>query len=277
MSFGAEAARLAAGSIAKDLPFETPEIAIVLGSGLGGLAARIETPVEVPFRRIPGMPSTTVDGHRGALLAGRLAGRRVVALAGRIHMYEGHDARAAGFLTRVVHALGARVLVVSNAAGGVNRSFDPGDLMLIQDHINLMFRNPLIGPVEDGDRRFPDMSNAYDAALRRIARDTAARLGIRLREGVYAGLLGPAYETAAEVRMLSVLGADAVGMSTIPEVVVASAVGLPVLGISCITNLACGLSNTRITHAEVLATTTAAAAQFERLVLATLEHLPAAG
>lgn len=275
--FGAEAARRSAAMIARELPFETPEVAIVLGSGLGGLASRVESAVEIPFRRIEGIPTPTVEGHRGALLAGRLGGRRAVVLAGRIHMYEGHDARAAGYLTRVVHALGARVLVISNAAGGVNRSFDPGDLMLIQDHINLMFRNPLIGDVEEGDSRFPDMSNAYDVGLRRRVQRVAARLGIDLREGVYAGLLGPAYETAAEVRMLSVLGADAVGMSTIPEVIVANALGLPVLGISCITNLACGLSNTRINHADVLATTSAAAARFERLVLATVEDLPELG
>ena len=274
MNFGAQSARIAAAGIAGELPFDTPDVAIVLGSGLGGLATRIESAVEIPFSRIRGIPATTVQGHRGSLLAGALSGKRVIVLAGRIHMYEGHDARAAGYLTRVAHALGARALLVSNAAGGVNSSFKSGELMLIRDHINLMFRNPLIGPVEEGDDRFPDMSNAYDAVLSGTVRDTAARLGIPLREGVYAGLLGPAYETAAEVRMLSILGADAVGMSTIPEVIVANAVGLPVFGISCITNLACGLSNAKITHEEVLATTAAAAAQFERLVLATLEALP---
>lgn len=275
MSLGAQAARASAADIAKALPFDAPDVAIVLGSGFGSLATRIESPIEIPYRRINGIPATTVEGHRGVLLAGELGSRRVVVLAGRIHMYEGHDARTAGYLTRVVHALGARVLIVSNAAGGVNPAFEPGDLMLIEDHINLMFRNPLTGPVEEGDRRFPDMSNAYDAELRRLVRGVAAKLDIRLREGVYAALLGPAYETAAEVRMLSMLGADAVGMSTIPEVIVANAIGLPVVGVSCITNLASGLSSSRITHADVLATTTTAAALFERLMLATLEALPA--
>ncbi len=265
-SFGAAHAREAADAIRGRLPKEQPVAAIVLGSGLGALADEIEQPVTIPYREIPGFPSATVAGHAGALIAGRLEGRQVLALAGRFHMYEGHDARLAAFPARVAHALGLRTLIVSNAAGGVNRLWQPGDLMLIRDHINLMFRSPLIGAVEAGDARFPDMSEPYDAGLAAIARTIAAEQGTVLREGVYAAMLGPAYETAAEIRMLGLLGADAVGMSTVPEVIAARAIGMRVLGVSCITNLACGLSNSPITHAEVLETTAQAAGRFQRLV-----------
>jgi purine-nucleoside phosphorylase len=215
---------------------------------------------------VPGFPTATVVGHAGNLIVGRLAGRPVVALAGRFHMYEGHDAALAGFPVRVLAALGAPVLVVSNAAGGVRRTFRPGDLMLIADHLNLLFRSPLVGALEPGDLRFPDMSAPYDDALRAAARAVAREQGVALQEGVYAGLLGPTYETPAEVRMLSLLGADAVGMSTVPEVIVARAIGMRVLGISCITNMACGLSPSPLSHDEVLETTRAVARSFESLV-----------
>jgi purine-nucleoside phosphorylase len=195
-----------------------------------------------------------------------LGGRTIVALAGRFHMYEGHDAALAGFPVRVLHALGAKTLFVSNAAGGIRRTFNAGDLMLIRDHLNLMFRNPLIGAQESGDTRFPDMSTPYDAALGARLRGHATQLGTQLQEGVYAGLLGPTYETPAEVRMLATLGADAVGMSTVPEVVVARAIGMRVAGISCITNLASGISAHPLSHAEVIETTTRVASQFESLV-----------
>jgi purine-nucleoside phosphorylase len=271
MRYGASDARLAADAIRDSLRGAEPEVAIVLGSGLGGLADEIDVTAKIPFRDIPGFPSATVAGHAGAMIAGTLAGKFVLALAGRFHMYEGHDVRLAAFPTRVVHALGAKTLIVSNAAGGVNRLWQPGDLMLIRDHINLMFRNPLVGAVEPGDTRFPDMSEPYDARLCEIARGVARSQGLLLREGVYAGLLGPAYETAAEVRMLALLGADAVGMSTVPEVIVARAIGLRVLGVSCITNLACGLSNTPITHAEVLETTAVAAGRFKALIRGVVE------
>jgi purine-nucleoside phosphorylase len=228
--------------------------AIVLGSGLGGLAAELEGARRVPFGEVPGFPAATVAGHAGALIAGRLAGRDVVALAGRFHMYEGHAAALAAFPVRVMHALGARTLVVSNAAGGVRRTFRAGDLMVIADHINLMWRNPLTGRLEDGDARFPDMSDPYDRELRALLADVGAETGIALQEGVYCGLLGPTYETPAEVRMLERLGADAVGMSTVPETVAARAIGMRVAGVSCITNLACGLSMHPLSHEEVLAT-----------------------
>jgi purine-nucleoside phosphorylase len=239
---------------------------VILGSGLGGLAKQIENATSIPFAEIPGFPTTTVAGHSGALIAGRLAGKWVLALAGRFHMYEGHDAALAAYPARVLHALGASTLFVSNAAGGIRRTLAPGDLMLIRDHVNLMFRNPLVGTLEPGDARFPDMSEPYDAALQQLVREVAAAEGLPLQEGVYAGLLGPAYETPSEVRMLERLGADAVGMSTVPEVIVARAMGMRVVGVSCITNLACGLSNTPITHAEVLETTARAAVKFEHLV-----------
>ena len=272
-AFGAAEARGAADTIRNRLGDATPAAAIILGSGLGGLAARLGTPVRIPFADIPGFPPAAVAGHTGALVAGTLAGKFVVALAGRFHVYEGHDVRLAAFPSRVVHALGASTLIVTNAAGAVNRLWRPGDLMLIRDHINLMFCNPLVGPTVPGDTRFPDMSDPYDAALAALAREVAAEQRLVLREGVYAAQLGPAYETAAEVRMLALLGADATGMSTVPEVIVARAIGMRVLGLSCITNLACGLKNTPITHAEVLKTTAAAAVRFETLVTAVVARL----
>ena len=264
--FGAAAAARAARVIRSRIGKAEPIAGIILGSGLGGLVRRIDDSVVVPFADIPGFPPASVLGHAGALVAGELAGRRVVALAGRFHMYEGHEAALAGFPVRVLQALGARTLFVSNAAGGINRAFQPGDLMLIRDHINLMFRNPLIGAVEAGDERFPDMSMPYDDTLAVMLRMHAAALDIPLREGVYGALLGPTYETPAEVRMLETVGADAVGMSTVPEVIVARAVGLRVAGVSCITNLACGISEHPLSHAEVLETTQRVAERFESLV-----------
>ncbi|MEO7083405.1 MAG: purine-nucleoside phosphorylase [Gemmatimonadaceae bacterium] len=271
--YGADAARGAADAVRGRLEGKTPVAAIILGSGLGGLANDIDAIATIPYRDVPGFPAATVAGHAGTLIVGTLAGKLVLALAGRFHMYEGHDVRLAAFPARVLHALGANTLIVSNAAGGVNRMWQPGDLMLIRDHINLMFRNPLIGAVEEGDVRFPDMSSPYDAKLGDIAREVAREQGILLREGVYAGLLGPTYETAAEVRMLATIGADAVGMSTVPETIVARAIGMRVLGVSCITNLACGLSNEPITHIEVLETTARAAVRFQGLVKGVVARL----
>jgi purine-nucleoside phosphorylase len=265
-AYGAEAAAHAAASIQQRIGAETPLVAVILGSGLGGLASRIEHAVTVPFAEVPGFPSATVVGHAGKLIAGSLAGRPVVALAGRFHMYEGHDAALAGFPVRVLHALGARALFVSNAAGGIRPSFSPGDLMLITDHINLMFRNPLTGALEPGEEGFPDMSMPYDEAFARQLRRHAQSLDFALKEGVYCGLLGPTYETLAEVRMLATLGADAVGMSTVPEVIVARALGMRVAGMSCITNHAAGISPRPLSHAEVIETTALVASRFETLV-----------
>ena len=264
---GASAARVAADAVRASLALrDKPVAAIILGSGLGGLSADIGDARRIQFRDIPGFPAAKVHGHAGQLISGTLAGRPVLALAGRFHLYEGHSARLAGFSVRVLHALGAQTLFVSNAAGGVNRTFAPGDLMSIADHINLMWRNPLEGPLEDGDERFPDMSGPYDATLRETLREVALAATIPLREGVYAGLLGPSYETPAEVRMLERIGADAVGMSTVPEVIVARAIGMRVVGVSCITNLASGLSLTPLSHDEVIDTTTRVAKRFQALV-----------
>ena len=264
----APAAREAAGRLADRLALgSAPVAAIILGSGLGGLAGRIEDARHVPFRDVPGFPQATVHGHAGVLTAGRLGGRPVLAMGGRFHLYEGHAPRLAGYPVRLLHALGARTLFVSNAAGGINRSFAAGDLMVIADHLNLMFRNPLEGPLEPGDTRFPDMSDPYDAALRATLHVSGQALGIPLKDGVYAGLLGPSYETPAEVRMLERLGADAVGMSTVPETTVARAIGMRVAGVSCITNLACGISTVPLSHDEVLETTTRVARDFENLVM----------
>lgn len=272
-AFGVEAARRAADFIRSRSGDERPVAGIILGSGLGGLANRVVEPRSIPFADVPGFPTATVVGHAGKLIAGYLGGRPVILLAGRFHMYEGHAAALAGFPVRVLHALGADVLFVSNAAGGIRRTFRAGDLMLIRDHINLMFQNPLIGQVEQGDERFPDMSEPYDTALSSAIRDHASTLGIPMQEGVYGGLLGPTYETPAEVRMLATLGADAVGMSTVPEVLVARAIGMRVAGISCVTNLASGISPNPLSHAEVLETTALVANRFESLVERFVERL----
>jgi purine-nucleoside phosphorylase len=270
--YGAAAARAAADAIRQRLGVE-PRIAIILGSGLGGIGDAIERPARVKYADVPGFPSATVVGHAGELIAGTLAGTPVVAMSGRFHLYEGHDAALAGFPVRVLHALGATTLIVSNAAGGTRVTFRPGAIMLITDHINFMFRNPLIGRQEEGDTRFPDMSKPYDQELLALARRVAKGQKLSLDEGVYAAELGPSYETRAEVKMLQKLGADAVGMSTVPEVLVARAIGMRVLGLSCITNLACGLSDEPITHEEVLETTARVGAQMQRLVRGIVEQL----
>jgi purine-nucleoside phosphorylase len=271
--YGPAAAREAADVIRWRLGVEQPACGIVLGSGLGGLADDIVDARRISFAEVPGFPAATVAGHAGALLAGRLGDREVVALAGRFHMYEGHPAALAGFPIRLLHALGVRTLFVSNAAGGVRRTLVPGDLMIIADHVNLMFRNPLVGAVQEGDVRFPDMSDAYDRALRATLRDAAAAIGQPVQEGVYFGLLGPSYETPAEVRMLERLGADAVGMSTVPEVIVAKTLGMRVAGVSCITNLACGIGQHPLNHEEVLEVGARVGTQFRALVRAFVERL----
>jgi purine-nucleoside phosphorylase len=256
----------AAALIGEQLGGCHPRLAMILGSGLGQLADRIERAANIPYADIPGFPPSTVVGHAGRLVAGAIDGCDVIALSGRFHLYEGHGASIAGLPVRVAHALGARVLFVSNAAGGVRSTLRPGDLMLIEDHINLMWRNPLVGPVVADDQRFPDMSTAYDRELLEILRAVALDVGIRVQEGVYAGLLGPSYETPAEVRMLRWMGADAVGMSTVPEVLTARAMGMRVAGVSCITNHAAGMTVQRLSHDEVLEVAEGVKEKFERLV-----------
>ena len=260
----------AAADVARDLRARigapSPHLALILGSGLGALADEIEASVRIPFGEIPGFRVAHVAGHQGALVAGRLEGVDVLALAGRVHMYEGWTAQDATFPVRVVHALGARTLFVSNAAGAMNPLLQPGDLMAIGDHINLMWTNPLVGDVVGGDQRFPDMSEPYDRELRAELHAAALDAGIPLADGVYAGLMGPSYETPAEVRMLQRLGADAAGMSTVPEVIVARTLGMRVAGVSFITNAASGSTGAPLSHAEVLEVTARAGGRFRALV-----------
>lgn len=243
-----------------------PEVALILGSGLGALADEISNAVAIPFADIPGFPPAAVPGHAGRLVIGRLEAVACAALQGRFHMYEGHDAAAVALPARMMLALGARVLIVTNAAGGINRSFAAGDLMLIEDHINFTARSPLTGPLLEGETRFPDMTHAYDPDLRQLARDVAAGQSLRLVHGVYAAVPGPSYETPAEIRMLERLGADAIGMSTVPEVIVARARNIPVLGISLITNLAAGISANPLSHEEVVAAGAEARGRFAALI-----------
>ena len=264
--YSTEAAVKAAKAIRKRAASQQPTFGIILGSGLGGLSKSIGEAVRIPFGDIPGFPEVTVAGHEGAMIVGTLGGREIVALSGRFHMYEGHPAALAAFPVRVFHALGARDLFVSNAAGGISARLAVGDLMMISDHLNLMGSNPLVGETGEAEIRFPDMTDAYNPGLRWLLRTTAERLGITLREGIYAGLLGPSYETPSEVKMLKLFGADAVGMSTVPEVIVARALGMRVVGVSCITNAAAGVTGSALSHAEVLETTNRVSSTFESLV-----------
>lgn len=244
-----------------------PDIAIVLGSGLGDFANQVGDAVVLPYDTIPGWPRSTVVGHAGKLVAGTVRGRRVAVLSGRAHFYEGHPMATVVFATRVMAALGVRILLLTNAAGGINTSFAQGVLMVMDDHLNLMGTNPLVGPNEDRfGARFPDMTEVYSRRLRGIADQVAAAIGLPLMHGVYAGLHGPSYETPAEIRYLRAIGADAVGMSTVPEAIVARQMGLEVLGISCITNMAAGVLPQPLDHAEVMETAHRVRGSFIRLL-----------
>jgi purine-nucleoside phosphorylase len=244
-----------------------PETAMILGSGLGVFASRLDRAVSIPYEEIPDWPVSTVVGHEGRLVIGDAAGRPIAVLAGRAHFFEGHDLRRVTFGTRVLGALGVRTLILTNAAGGINTAFAPGDLMVIDDHINLLGTNPLVGPndVRFGVR-FPDLTNVYSARLRGLVDDAAVRQGILLRHGVYVACHGPSYETPAEVRYLRTIGADAVGLSTVPEAIVARHMGIEVLGISCITNLAAGVLPQPLNHDEVLETAQRVRDTFIRLL-----------
>ncbi|MGE6258903.1 purine-nucleoside phosphorylase [Heyndrickxia sporothermodurans] len=251
----------------KDQYVTSPKIGLILGSGLGVLANEIENPVKIKYEDIPNFPVSTVEGHEGQLVFGNLSGKEVVAMQGRFHYYEGYPFDQVTYPVRVMKELGVEVLVVTNAAGGVNKDYEPGDLMIIADHINNMGSNPLIGPNDAKfGARFPDMSEAYDKKLRLIAKDVASSLNIRIQEGVYVGNTGPTYETPAEVRMIRTMGGDAVGMSTVPEVIVARHSGLKVLGISCISNMASGILDQPLTHDEVIETTEKVRADFLKFV-----------
>ncbi|MGO0060924.1 purine-nucleoside phosphorylase [Brevibacillus fluminis] len=246
---------------------KAPAIGLVLGSGLGVLADEIANSVAIPYEEIPHFGRSTVVGHKGQLVIGTLEGKQVVAMQGRFHTYEGHGMDSVVFPIRVLKEIGVEQLIVTNAAGGVNESYVPGDLMVISDHLNMAARNPLIGPNDEKyGVRFPDMSEAYSKTLRALAHATAADLGLSLKEGVYAWMLGPSYETPAEIRMLRMLGADAVGMSTVPEVIVARHMNLDVLGISCITNMAAGILPQPLSHEEVIETTEQVKSAFLALI-----------
>jgi len=264
--YGADAARKSADVIRPLIGDAIPEFAIVLGSGLGGLVSDVQQPATIPYNQVPDFPDVAIAGHAGKLVVGTIAGKVVAVFAGRFHAYEGYPLQLTAFPIRVAHALGAKTLFVSNAAGGVNTDFKAGELMVIEDHLNLTFASPLTGASEPGEVRFPDMSDAYDPRLRGTLHKAAGKLRLTLRGGIYAMLPGPAYETPAEVKMLRTLGADAVGMSTVPEVTMARMLGMRVAGISCITNLAAGIEKTPLDHSEVLAITASVALQFQALV-----------
>ncbi|AZN40660.1 purine-nucleoside phosphorylase [Paenibacillus albus] len=244
-----------------------PEVGLIMGSGLGILGDYIENPVTIPYHDIPHFPISTVEGHAGELLIGTLSGRPVVLMRGRFHMYEGYGPDLTAFPVRVMKAIGAAKLIVTNAAGGVNTSYNPGDLMLISDHINFQGRNPLVGPNDpELGVRFPDMSQPYSKRLRELAAGVAKEQGFSLQEGVYLAVIGPSYETPAEIRMMRILGADAVGMSTVSEVIAAKHSGMEVLGISCVSNMASGILDQPLSHDEVMETTERVKSQFLGLV-----------
>ena len=254
-----------------------PTIGVILGSGLGQLVERMTDTVAIDYRDLPHFPAPTVAGHAGRLVIGRIEGVPVMAMQGRFHYYEGPDMRTIAFPTAFMQRFGARTLIVSNAAGGINRGFTPGDLMLITDHLNLIGTNPLIGLNDERlGPRFPDMTEAYSPRLIALAEEAAAELGTSLRRGVYAGLSGPCYETAAEIRYLERIGADAVGMSTVPEVIVARYFGMEVLGISCVTNMATGIATVKHAHDEVVRIANEASTRFCALVATTIGKIGAA-
>jgi purine-nucleoside phosphorylase len=251
-----------------------PDVGIVLGSGLGDFTERLADAMTVPYGEIPRWPASAVVGHAGRLVVGTLSGRRVLALSGRAHIYEGHDFGTVTFGTRVLGALGVRVLILTNAAGGINTAFTAGTLMVIDDHINLTGHNPLVG--ENDERfgvRFPDMTEVYSARLRAVADRAGQAIGMTLPHGVYAALMGPSYETPAEIRYLRVIGADAVGMSTVPEAIAARHMGMDVLGISCITNMAAGVLPQPLRHDEVMETARRVRGQFIALLEGIVEQL----
>ena len=266
--------RESADYIAARLGDFRPEILMVLGTGLGFLGDRVENPVVIPYGEIPHFRTSTVSGHQGRFVCGTLAGKRVMVMQGRLHIYEGYDAYEVTYPVRVARLLGADKMVVTNAAGGVDKGYQVGDLMLISDHIRLFMPNPLIGPnFEEFGPRFCDMGDVYDKEYRAVAKKKAAELGLRLQEGVYFYFTGPQFETPAEIRMTRLLGGDAVGMSTVPEAIAANHAGMKILGISLITNMAAGILDEKLDGDHVEAAAAAARDSFAGLVLACLPEL----
>ncbi len=263
----------AADAIRARLP-ELPSIGIVLGSGLGDFANTLGDPVVMPYDQLPHWPAPRVIGHEGKLVVGAVKGKRIAALAGRSHLYEGHDLRTVTFAIRALGLLGVKTLLLTNAAGGVNTGFLRGALMVIDDHINLMGQNPLVGANDERfGARFPDMTEVYSSRLRRMADQAGRAMDLLLPHGVYAAVLGPSYETPAEIRYLRTIGADAVGMSTVPEAIVARHMGMDVLGISCITNMAAGVLPQPLDHAEVMETARRIRGQFIALLEGIIEQI----
>ena len=251
-----------------------PELALILGSGLGAIADTIKEAEYYNYSEIPGFPVSTVEGHAGRLVIGKLEGKVVVAMQGRFHYYEGYNMQEVTFPVRVMKLIGCEKLIVTNAAGAVNANYTPGDLMIITDHINFSGANPLVGRnLNEFGTRFPDMSDAYDKALRVEVKKIASSLGMELREGVYAMFSGPTYETPAEIRMARTFGADAVGMSTVPEVIIAKHSGLQVVGISCMTNMAAGILDQPLNHEEVMETSEKVRANFIKLMQNIIKNL----
>jgi purine-nucleoside phosphorylase len=247
--------------------FGGADAGIVLGSGLGGFADEMKDALNIDYREIPYWPASNVIGHSGRLVGGTVQGRRVLALSGRVHFYEGHDLRTVTFAIRVISRLGIRTLLLTNAAGGINTRFAQGALMVIDDHINLLGSNPLVGPNDERfGHRFPDMSEVYSKRLRALALEAAREIGLSLERGVYVAVHGPSYETPAEIRAFRILGADAVGMSTVPEAIVARHMGIEVLGISCISNMAAGVLPQPLNHEDVMQTTERVRAEFIALL-----------
>jgi purine-nucleoside phosphorylase len=253
-----------------------PKIALVLGSGLGAFADELTDAMRIPYQKIPNFPRSTAVGHSGLLVIGKAEGIAVAAMQGRVHLYEGYSAREVAFAMRVFGRMGMRSAILTNAAGGINPEFKQGALVVIRDHINLQGANPLVGSNDERfGPRFPDMTQAYWRSYREIALAEAKRLGIEAHEGVYAALLGPSYETPAEIRYLRTIGADLVGMSTVPEVIVARHMGIRVLGISCVTNMAAGILDRPLDHSEVLETGERVRGQFIALLRAVIPRIAA--
>lgn len=264
----------AAAAFLRERVRDVPEIAIVLGSGLGAFAGSLGDSTAFSYGDIPHWPASRVVGHAGKVVAGLAKGKRVLALSGRVHFYEGHDLGTVTFATRVLGRLGVKTLIVTNAAGGINTRFGQGALMLIDDHINFLGANPLVGPNDDRfGRRFPDMSEVYSKRLRGLAEQAAASIGLAIEHGVYVAVTGPSYETPAEIRAFRTWGADAVGMSTVPEAIVARHMGIEVLGISCISNMAAGILPQPLTEEEVIETTGRVRHQFIALLEGIIERL----